>query len=483
MNNEYAETDMQKADMLNKYFASQMDLDDNNRPLPHIPPTEYTLTSIVITVEDIKNVLRNLNINKACGPDLISPHLLKEGSTIIALPLSIVFNRSLGQGYFPTCWKYGNVTPIYKKNDKSRPSNYRPITLLSSIGKVMERCVHKYLYNYIIDHQILTPFQSGFISGDSTTNQLLHTYHTFCNAVDCGKEVRAVFCDISKAFDRVWHRGLIHKLAGIGCSEMITRWFSSYLTGRKQRIVINGQVSEWLSVLAGVPQGSILGPLLFLIYINDIVKNLGCSIRLFADDTSLYIIVDSPDGAAYHLNVDLNSISTWADAWLVAFNTGKTLSMIFSRKLHRPHHPPLLMNNTMLTETDTHRHLGLTLSNTCTWSEHIQTITTKAWARLNLLRTLKFRVSRKSLEKMYISFVRPLLEYCDSVWDNATTESKKQLDAIHIEAARIITGATKLCSISLLLSDLGWESLLQNHPWSYTHISHWYSPSIDSGNH
>ena len=240
---------------------------------------------------------------------------------------------------------------------------------------------------------------------------------------------------------------------------MITRWFSSYLTGRKQHVVINGLVSEWLSVLAGVPQGPILGPLLFLIYINDIVKNFGCSIRLFADDTSLYIIVDSPDGAAYHLNVDLNSISTWADAWLVLFNTGKTLSMIFSRKLHRPHHPPLLMNNTMLTETDTHRHLGLTLSNTCTWSEHIQTITTKAWARLNLLRTLKFRVSRKSLEKMYISFVRPLLEYCDSVWDNATTESKKQLDAIHIEAARIITGATKLCSISLLLSDIGWESL------------------------
>ena len=136
MNNEYAETDIQKADMLNKYFASQMDLDDNNRPLPHIPPTEYSLTSIVITVEDVKNVLRNLNINKACGPDLISPRLLKECATIIALPLSIIFNRSLEQGYFSTCWKYGNVTPIYKKTDKSQPSNYRPITLLSSIGRL-----------------------------------------------------------------------------------------------------------------------------------------------------------------------------------------------------------------------------------------------------------------------------------------------------------------------------------------------------------
>ena len=273
------------------------------------------------------------------------------------------------------------------------------------------------------------------------------------------KRFEQFFCDISKAFDRVWHRGLLHKLSGIGCSDKITSWFSSYLTGRKQRVVLSGHVSELMSVLAGVPQGSILGPLLFLIYINDIVKNLGCSIRLFADDTSLYIFVESPNGAAHSLNIDLNTISTWAEAWLVAFNAGKTLSMIFSRKANPPQHPPLLMNNIILTETDTHKHLGLTLSNTCTWSNHIQAITTKAWTRLNLLRALKFRVSHKSLEHMYISFVRPLLEYCDSVWDNASVDSKKQLDAVHIEAARIITGATKLCSIEKLLSDLGWESL------------------------
>ena len=137
-------------------------------------------------------------------------------------------------------------------------------------------------------------------------------YYTFCNAVDSGKEVRAVFCDINEAFDRVLHRGLLHKLSGIGCSDKITS-FSSYLTGRKQRVVLSGNVSEWMSVLAGVPQGSILGPLLFLICINDIVKNLGCSIRLFADDTSLYIVVESPNGAAHSLNIDLNTISTWAE--------------------------------------------------------------------------------------------------------------------------------------------------------------------------
>ena len=378
MNNECAETDIQKANMLNNYFASQATSDDDNRPLPQFAPVQHNLSSISITIQDVKDVLRNLNVNKACGPDLISPRLLKEGGIILSWPLSIIFNRSLEQGYFPTCWKYGNVTPIHKKDDKSAPSNYRPITLLSSLGKVMERCVHKYLYNYIIENAILTPFQSGFVRGDSTTNQLLQIYHTFCNAVDSGKEVRAVFCDISKAFDRVWHRGLLHKLSGIGCSDKITSWFSSYLTGRKQRVVLSGHVSEWMSVLAGVPQGSILGPLLFLIYINDIVKNLGCSIRFFAGDTSLYIVVESPKGAAHSLNIDLNIINTWAEAWLVAFNAGKTLSMIFSRKTNPPQHPPLLMNNIILTETDTHKHLGLTLSNTCTWSNHIQAITTKA---------------------------------------------------------------------------------------------------------
>ena len=139
MNNECAETDIQKAHMLNNYFASQATLDDDNRPLPQFASVQHNLSSISITIQDVKDVLRNLNVNKACGPDLISPRLLKEGAIILSWPLSTIFNRSLEQGYFPTCWKYGNVTPIHKKDDKSAPSNYRPITLLSSLGKVMER--------------------------------------------------------------------------------------------------------------------------------------------------------------------------------------------------------------------------------------------------------------------------------------------------------------------------------------------------------
>ena len=155
------------------------------------------MATITITIEDVSDFLQNLNITKASGPDLICPRLLKEGAPVLFKPMSKLFNRSLQQGYFPSSWKDANVAPIHKKEDKSSPSNYRPISLLSTVGKTMERCVHKHLFNHISRNNLLSPFQSGFIPGDSTTNQLLHIYHTFCEAVDNGKEVRVVFCNIS----------------------------------------------------------------------------------------------------------------------------------------------------------------------------------------------------------------------------------------------------------------------------------------------
>ena len=230
MNKVHAETDLQKTNMLNEYFASQQRINDRNKQLPHLPPAQHILDTITVTEQDVIDVLSNLNVTKSSGPDQISPRLLKEGVLILSKSLALVFNRSLQQGNFPSDWKLANVTPIHKKDEKCLPSNFQPISLLSQLGKTMERCIHKYLYNYVVSHQILTPLQSGFVQGDSTTFQLIHTYHQFCQAVDSGKEVRAVFCVISKAFDRVWHRGLLHKLAGIGCSESIVQWFSSYLS-------------------------------------------------------------------------------------------------------------------------------------------------------------------------------------------------------------------------------------------------------------
>ena len=217
--------------------------------------------------------------------------------------------------------------------------------------------------------------------------------------------------DISKAFDRVWHRGLLFKLRLMGLSGTLLSWFSSYLDNRHQRVAVEGSLSDILQFKAGVPQGSILGPLLFLICINDIVEEIGSCIRLFADDTSLYMIVDDPNSAADLMNNDLSEIHLWALQWLVKFNPNKTEELIISRKQSRPNHPSLFMNNIPVSRVETHKHLGLIFNEQCSWHHHIVEVTGKAWKRINILRTLKFQLDTLSLQIMYFSYIRPILEY------------------------------------------------------------------------
>ena len=257
-------------------------------------------------------------------------------------------------GIFPSSYKEAYVCPLPTTGDLSLVSNYRPISLLNSEDKVLERLVFKHLFNHLRDNNLLSSLQSGFLPGDSTVNQLTYLYNTFCQALDSGKEVRAVFCDISKAFDRVWHAGLLAKLKAAGVSGNIHAWSADYLSDRKQRVVLPGAVSDWTYIRAGVPQGSILGPLLFLLYINGIVNDIGSNIRLFADDTSLFIIVDDPVTAAGCINADLGKISNWASTWLVTFNPSKTETLLISRKLNKPLHPPLFMQNHLISEVDFH---------------------------------------------------------------------------------------------------------------------------------
>ena len=199
-------------------------------------------------------------------------------------------------------------------------------------------------------------------------------------------------------------------------------------------------------------------PLLFLVYINDIVIDIGSHIRLFADDTSLYIIVDDPVTAAGCLNTDLKRITQWAALWLVSFNPAKTEALLASRKFDR-NHPPIFMQNQQITEVESHKHLGIYFSIDCTWHHHIKYIVNKAWIRINIMRKLKFRLDRKSLETIYTTFIRPLLEYGDVLWDNCAQYEKEELDKIQNEAARIVTGATKLVSLLALSNETQWDSL------------------------
>ena len=202
-------------------------------------------------------------------------------------------------------------------------------------------------------------------------NQLTFLCNILCQALDANKEIRVVFCYISKAFDRVWHAGLLRKLEAAGVTGKFLNLFKNYLFDRRQRVILPGVHSDWSKIFAGVPQGSILGSLLFLVFINDIVNEIDSCIRLVADDTSLYIIVDDPVASAERLNVDLIKILQWAETWLVTFNPNKTESLIISRKINKPLHPSLYMNDQQVLEVDCHKHLGLYLSNNGAWLQQI----------------------------------------------------------------------------------------------------------------
>ena len=460
--------DTEKANVLNDFFKHQTLLNDDNVELPDIIPypVHENLSSISLTPDEVETTLKSLPVGKATGPDEISNRMLKEISREIAAPITDFFNHSLNTGEVPDSFKESHIVPVPKGGDPSDVGNHRPISLLSNINKTLERLVFKYLFNHFRDNNIITPFQSGFTPGDSPVNQLTYLYNTFCQALDSEKEVRVVFCDILKAFDRVWHRGLIHKLRAAGISGRQLKWFVSYLENRKQRVVLPGGKSNWEYIHAGVPQGSILGPLLFLLYINDIVNEIGSNIRLFADDTSLFIIVENPYEAAMVLNSDLLKISRWANLWLVKFNPNKNEVMLFTRKFDIQDHPPVIMMDQQIQDAQFHKHLGVYFSSDCSWHHHINYIKQKAWTRINVMRKLKFILDRKSLETIYITFIRPLLEYADIIWDNCSDQEKKDLEKLQTEAARIATGATKLVSIEKLYDEVCWERL-ETRRWKH----------------
>ena len=324
----------------------------------------------------------------------------------------------------------------------------------------LERIVFKYLYNYLRDTNFISPHQSGFKPGDSTVHQLSYLYHTFCKALDEKKEVHIVFCDISKAFDRVWHKGLLYKLKKAGISGNLLAWFANYLSDRYQQVVIRGQNSEKGLIKAGVPQGSVLGPLLFLIYINDITNITNCNIKLFADDTSLYIEFDDNQTATDQLNTDLTNIQSWADQWLVNFSPPKTKLMTCSfKKSNRSIAKNVTFNNTVLTSVKCHKHLGLILSDDLTWSKHIESILKNVSPLTDVLKKLKYDVDRKSLELTYLSFIRPQLEYGCHIWDNCSKQDSDMLENVQLDMARIVTGARKGTSHALLYEDTNWQLL------------------------
>ena len=243
----------------------------------------YQLLSLLLTIfyltlrlltPKFSHTWRNLDLNKSNGPDIITGHMIRLCDDSLVLPLRLLFSNILRTSSFPILWKLANVTPVFKKNDKQLIKNYRPISLLPLFSKIFEKILFNKIYEHLNQNNLITHNQSGFRPGDGCINQLLYLVSEIYESFECpdNLEVRAVFLDISKAFDKVWHEGLIFKLKQNGIRGNLLNFFISYLSHRHQRVGINGSYSEYSKIESGVPQGSVLGPLLFLIYTNDLEK-------------------------------------------------------------------------------------------------------------------------------------------------------------------------------------------------------------------
>ena len=363
-----------------------------------IPQFNSTFEFKEIKIKSVFKQLSNLKTNKSTGLDGISARLLKDAAAIIAPTLTDIFNQSLKSSVFPKIWKKGKVTPIYKSGDRSNMSNYRPITVLPILSKILERLVHTQIYSYLSENKILSQSQFGFRPKLSTSTALAFFTDSILDNADNGLITASVFLDLSKAFDTVDHNILLRKLKLIGLDSKSLNWFESYLTNRLQKTSISNTLSSPLPVSVGVPQGSLLGPLLFIIYVNEmpnIVKH--CKIIVYADDTLLYYSSNSAKDIEQRINEDLLSISKWLDENLLTLNCAKSKFLLFgsNRRLKAFTNVSIHVNNQQLARQQTFKYPGITFSENLNWSDYLTDVSTKINQRIGLLRRVKAFLSVK----------------------------------------------------------------------------------------
>ena len=465
-NGDLVTDDPDKATLLNKHFTEQstLHIPDTQTPPPttntsHIPKIEQITTSEL----EVLRILNSLDANKSTGPDGLPTKFLKLTALLIAKPLSQLFNKSLSLGIYPKDFKKANVKPIFKnKGSPSDPMCYRPISLLSAISKVFEKIVYRNIYEHITKHSLLSEKQSGYRRNHSTELQLHYLTHNLYKSLDSGHDFTAVFLDISKYFDKIWHKGLIYKCEHeFGITGTLLLWLKSYLNDRSQRVQIGNYFSAPRTINAGCPQGSVLGPLLALIYLDGLSNRTQTDILLFADDTSIYAS-HTPEtllATQHKLQNDLNEIHKYGQEWAITFNSAKTAQQTFSHK--RQNLPPSLkFGDHPVHIRDTHKHLGMTFSKDLRFHNHINEITRKVNRTLSPLYAIARHLPRQTLDEIYKIYVRPHFDYCDTIYDgHITIQDATRLETLQNRAARLTTGTLFRTPTDKLRLELGWDKL------------------------
>ena len=423
------------AEELNKYFASVFTVEDTNG-LQEITTQRNIapLSNCSFSDNAVIKALDKINANKTSGPDCIAPRVLKEAKFQLCRPLSLLFTKSFNSGKIPDDWKLANVTPIQKKGDKTTPSNYRPISLTSVVCKLMESIIRDQLVTFLEENDLVKNSQHGFRNKRSCLTNLLDFYNEVYNVYDDTKAVDVIYLDFQKAFDKVPHQRLLIKLKSHGVEGKLLKWLEDWLSERKQRVVINGKSSSWRDVLSGVPQGSVLGPILFIIYVNDIDDGLTCKISKFADDTKITSRVTT-SVEKLELQSNLDQLNRWAEKWQMQFNVDKC------KVLHlgsNNDHAKYSLNGSELCKANHEKDLGIIISNDLKPGKHISEVVKTANKITGFIgRAFEYK-SEKVILTLFNSLVRPHLEYCVQFWSPYYRKDIDKLERVQRKVTKMI---------------------------------------------
>ena len=442
-NGELTKNDTEKCEVINEFFSTVFtveDLDDipDFKPKDNIP---NSLSNCFVTVNDFEKTLSNLNPNKSPGPDNIHPKFLKYASKSLAKPLKLLFDLTLSEGKLPKDFKIAEVRPIYKKGDKSQPGNYRPVSLTSVLCKVMETFIKNSLNNHLINNNILSDQQFGFVSGRSTITQLIVTLNEWLFSLDNDINIDAAYMDFRKAFDTVPHRRLINKLKGYNISGPVLDWIESFLSERQQFVKINNACSTHQKVTSGVPQGSVLGPTLFIFFINDlpnVVKN--SSVKIFADDTKVYREIKN-DNDVKDLQNAIDEMYNWTNKWLLKFNKQKCkIIHLGNNNVKNDYFIGNEDQRIPLDKSDLEKDLGIHIDEKLNFKEHIKKTVKKAnYAAYKILRNFSFK-DHDILVPLFKALVRPIIEYGNVVWNNNIKKYMNKVENVQRKYTKHIKG-------------------------------------------
>ena len=426
------------AEELNMHCSSVFTREDTSS-IP-VPETKFKgsegerLGQLVVTPEVVVSKINNMKENESPGVDGISPKILKETVEQISTPLAHVFNMSLKEGIVPFEWKEANIIPLFKKGSRNKSVNYRPVCLTSVICKLLETIIRDHMMDFLIKHKLINPSQHGFLKAKSCLTNLLCFLEEITKWVDDGSPVDVIYLDFQKAFDKVPHQRLISKLKSHGMGNSIINWIEQWLPDRRQRVVVDGEVSSWKPVLSGVPQGSVLGPILFLVYINDLEEGVSGKILKFADDTKLFRKVKEIEDN-FFLQDDIDKLVKWSEKWQILFNFGKC------KCLHTGSGNTGMnceMGGTILSKTVKEKVLEVTMNANMKLSKLCRIAACKGNQVLGMIRRNITYKEKSLIIPLYKAIVRPHLEYCIQAWNPHLRKDVKTLEKIKRRATKLI---------------------------------------------